>query len=144
MTVEQLKRQHSAEPLDNGVGPEGRKPSKSATPSAASTPKMTSDLSTTPPPLPGFSAPPPQKTAVDGPADDGSVVGSPMKRHRASLAGPETDIIKGRLGTGMTANIGEVFGSAQVLQGQSVPMTDGGMHHFGAAIVKRQPEDEEL
>ena len=144
MTVQQLKRQHSAEPLDNGVGPEGRKPSKSATPSAASTPKMGTDLSTTPPPLPGCPPLPSQKTAVDGPADDGSIVGSPMKRHRASLAGPDIDILKGRLGTAMAGNIGEVFGSAKDRLEQSESMTDNGMHHFGAAIVKRQPEDEEL
>ena len=144
LTVQKLKRQHSAEPLDNGDGPEGRKPSKSATPSVASTPKIGTDLSTTPPLIPGAPAPPLLKTSLDGPADDPSFVGSPMKRQRASLAGTDADIIQRRLGSAMTGNIGEMLGSASDVKEQPESLRDNGMHHFGGAIVKKEAEDEEL
>lgn len=140
----QLKRQHSAEPLNNGAGPEGRKPSKSATPSAASTPKIGTDLSTTPPLIPGIPAPPALKTTVDGPSDDTSFVGSPMKKQRASLAGPDADVLQRRLGSAMTGNIGEILGSASDMKEQSDTNTENDLDHFGGAIVKKEAEDEEL
>lgn len=105
---------------------------------------MGNDLSTTPPLIPGIPAPPQLKTAVDGAADDALFVGSPMKKQRASLAGPDADIIKRRLGSAMTGNIGEILGTASDPTEQSAPATDNGMHHFGGAITKREPEDEEL
>lgn len=105
---------------------------------------MGTDISTTPPLLPGVSAPPLPKTIGDGPADDASFVGSPMKKHRASLAGPDTDATNRRLGSAMTGNIGEILGSAKDPQERSESIVDNGMHHFGAAIGKKEPEDEEL
>ncbi len=43
----------------------------------------------------------------------------------------------------MTGNIGEILGSASDPQVKSEPIKDSGMHHFGGAIVKKEPEDEE-
>jgi hypothetical protein len=155
LTSKQLKRQHSAEPLNNGAGPAGRKPSKSATPSAASTPKLGNDLSTTPPLIPGLSTPSLAKAAVDGPAaaEDSSFVGSPMKRQRASLAGQDADVIQRRLGSALTGNIGEILGSSgdpppppppsPLVKSDSVGGNNG-MHHFGGAIIKKELDDEEL
>lgn len=145
LTCQQLKRQHSAEPLHNGAGAEGRKPSKSATPSAASTPNLGNDLSATPPLVPGLPVPAPSlaKTAADNPLEDVSSVGSPMKRQRASLAGPEADNMQRRLGRAMTGNIGEILGSAGDAKVKPEPVGGNGMHHFGGAIVKKEPEDEE-
>jgi hypothetical protein len=140
LIVPQLKRQHSAEPLNNDDGLEGRKPSKSATPSTTPTPNIGAELSTTPPLIPGLSAPPLLK---NGPPDD-AAFGSPMKKQRASLAGPDADTIKRRLGSAMTGNIGEILGSASDPQVQPNPTRDSGMHHFGGAIVKKEAEDEEL
>ncbi|KAF7503167.1 hypothetical protein GJ744_004237 [Endocarpon pusillum] len=138
-----LKRQHSAEPLHDGAGAEGRKPSKSATPSAASTPNLGNDLSATPPLVPGLSAPSLAKTPADNPLEDVSSVGSPMKRQRASLAGPDADNIQRRLGRAIAGNIGEVLGSAGDAKVKPEPIGGNGMHHFGGAIVKKEPEDEE-
>jgi hypothetical protein len=132
--MQQLKRQHSAEPLNNGAGPEGRKPSKSATPSATSTPKIGTDLSTTPPLVPGASTAPLIKTSAEDSADDAAFVGSPMKKQRASLAAADAETIKRRLGSGLTGNIGEILGSASEHTAPSDPIGD----------MKKEGEDEEL
>lgn len=66
-----------------------------------------------------------------------------MKRQRASLAGSDAETIQRRLGSAMTGNIGEILGSASNPQVKSEPARDNGMHHFGGAIVKKEPEDEE-
>jgi hypothetical protein len=101
-------------------------------------------VSTTPPLIPGIAAPSLLKTNVDNPTDESSFVGSPMKKQRASLAGPDADTIQRRLGGSMTANIGEILGSAGGSQERTDSISDKGMHHFGGAIVKKENEDEEL
>jgi hypothetical protein len=126
------------------VASEGRKSSKSATPSAASTPKIGTDLSTTPPLGHGAPAPPLLKTSVDGRPDDTSFIGSPMKRQRASLAGTDEDSIKERLDITTAGAIGEVLGSTNERQGQSDSICDKGIPNFGGAIVKKETVDEEL
>lgn len=92
----------------------------------------------------GVSATPLLKTIVDGNTDDASFVGSPMKKQRASLAGPDAELIKRRLGSAMTGNIGEILGSAGEAKAHSNSVGDQGMHHFGGAIIKKENEDEEL
>jgi hypothetical protein len=144
LILQQLKRQHSAEPLNKDAVKEGRKPSKSATPSAASTPKIGNDLSTTPPVFPSATAPPLLKTTIDSPAGGASFVGSPMKRQRASLAGTDADNANARLGSALTGNIGEILGSAGNPSVPAKSAGDNGMHHFGGAIVKKEAADEEL
>lgn len=95
--------------------------------------------------IPGVPAAPLLKSAVDGNTDDAAFVGSPMKKQRASLAGPDAELIKRRLGSAMTGNIGEILGSAGEAEAQSNnSIGDQGMHHFGGAIIKKENEDEEL
>ena len=90
------------------------------------------------------SAEPLFKTTVDGPPDDTSFIGSPMKKQRASLAETDADSIKRRLGVSLTGKIGEILGSGSDGQEKRQSVSDNGMHHFGGAIAKKEPEDEEL
>lgn len=90
------------------------------------------------------SAEPLLKSTIDGPPEDASFVGSPMKKQRASLAETDADNIIRRLGTGMTGNIGEILGSGNNDHHKTDSVGSNGMHHFGGAIAKKEPEDEEL
>ena len=137
----QLKRQHSAEPLTSNGIIEARKNSKSNTPSLASTPKMGDDLlSATPPLLPTTTPIDTTSKAVTN-AENDDFVGSPMKKHRASLPGFDDETLKRRLGGGMSA-IGDVIGS-----GADQSKKGGSGLTFGGAIVKQEDlddRDEEL
>ena len=142
----QLKRQHSAEPLNSNGAADARKTSKSGTPSAASTPKMNHELSDTPPLLPAAIS-----TAVDikstNTNDDSSFVGSPMKRQRASIPGFDDETLKRRLagGMGMPGAIGEILGSIGHAHSSSASRETrkGGGLQFGGAIAKKEEESEE-
>ena len=133
----QLKRQHSAEPLNSNGTAEARKNSKSNTPSAASTPKMSNDLSVTPPLLPGITTAP-IDTKVSATSDESLFVGSPMKKHRASMAGSDDGAVTRRLGAGMAmpGAIGEILGSIGHTQ-------SSGPEQFGGAIVRKEQDDED-
>lgn len=142
----QLKRQHSAEPLNSNGVTEARKSSKSGSPSAASTPKVgTVELGTSPGAFniggAGLSA------SLDVKKEEESfMVGSPMKRQRASVAEYDEDIKK-RLGGPMATSsgtIGEVLGSSGPSQSTATASKPSGLQ-FGGALVK-QPvgDDEEL
>lgn len=142
----QLKRQHSAEPLSSNGNPEPRKNSKSGTPSAASTPKPGNDFTeTTPPPVPGH-VPGPVKTNVDTKQEEEEIIGSPLKKQRASIAGLDDISIQQRLGAGMStsAAIGEVLGAFGHPQSGSQNTNKAG-NQFGSELVKKDmDEDEEL
>lgn len=84
------------------------------------------------------------KASIDGPPGDASIVGSPMKKQRASLAGPEADNARARLGSALSGNIGEILGTASNPPAPAKVAGDNGMHHFGGAIVKKEATDEEL
>ncbi|KAL8732891.1 MAG: hypothetical protein Q9166_002492 [cf. Caloplaca sp. 2 TL-2023] len=92
-----LKRQHSAEPFNAGT-PATRKSPASNTPTAGSTPPQASSLATTPPMfLPN--------TALDlgsSKAFDSGIIGSPLKRARASVSGLDEEAMRQRLGLGLS------------------------------------------
>lgn len=116
----QLKRQHSAEPLNAG-SPAMRKSPASSTPKAESPPPQTSHLATTPPSFgPGV--------AFDAGSQkpDDTVVGSPMKKQRASLSGLDHEIMHTRLGLGLSGDVGGVPRSTS----------------YGDEGVKKEDDDE--
>ena len=138
----QLKRQHSAEPLNSNGTTDARKSSKSGSPSAASTPKLGDDLGTSPS-VNNSSA---FGTSLDTKQEEESfMVGSPMKRQRASVAEVDEEI-KRRLGGGMSVSsgtIGEVLGSGQP-QSSTTTTNPSGLQ-FGGALVKEPiGDDDEL
>ncbi|EXJ86658.1 hypothetical protein A1O3_03611 [Capronia epimyces CBS 606.96] len=140
-----LKRQHSAEPLNSNGVPEARKSSKSGSPSTASTPKIgDDDMGTSP------SGAINAGSSVNGPGmdikkeDDSFMLGSPMKRHRASVAEFDDDI-KTRLGAGMsttTGTIGEIMGSAEQPQLSTAESTATGLQ-LGGALLKGSVDDDD-
>lgn len=130
----QLKRQHSAEPLAANNA-DTRKTSKSTTPTTTNTPPA-NDVSTTPPSLAGMTH---LDTNLER-ASDETVVGSPLKKQRASLPGLDDDVVRRRLGSGLAGAIGEILGAID--HGQSL----NGSNVFGENMAKNQEplEEEEL
>ncbi len=117
----QLKRQHSAEPLNAG-SPATRKSPALDTPKAESPPPDTSK---------GTSTPPTFGTGVT--FDTGSqkaddvIVGSPMKKQRASLSGLDDELMQRRHGLGlMSGEMGNVLGPIDTVGG----------------VVKKEQEEE--
>jgi hypothetical protein len=127
----QLKRQHSAEPLNSNGVPDARKSSKSGSPSTASTPKLGDDLST---------SPSGQPAQIESKKPEDFMVGSPMKKQRSSMADFDDDF-KRRLQRGLAAgNIGEILGSSS----DSKPSAPG-LQFGGSLKAEREiDEDEEL
>ncbi|OAL34050.1 hypothetical protein AYO20_06698 [Fonsecaea nubica] len=143
----QLKRQHSAEPLNSNGITEPRKSSKSGSTSGNSTPKAGAvELGTSPAGTNTGSMG--LSSSLDVQKDDESfMVGSPMKRHRASIADFDDDI-KSRLGgsTSTFSNaIGEVLGTSGPSQPTAASSTASGLQ-FGGPLVKESTagDDEEL
>jgi hypothetical protein len=138
----QLKRQHSAEPLNSNGVTEARKSSKSGSPSAAaSSPKIGDvELGTSPTTTNPFTL---SNSLEVKEADGGFMVGSPMKRQRASVAEFDEDVQQ-RLGGGMSSTagtIGEMLGSGQPPVTSS---TNPSGLQFGGALVKESaPQDDE-
>jgi hypothetical protein len=97
---------------------------------------MSNDLSITPPLLPGIITAP-IDTKVSPTSDESLFVGSPMKKHRASLAAVDDDTLTRRLGAGMPmpGAIGEVLGSIGRAQTSA--------ENFGGALVKKEQDDED-
>jgi hypothetical protein len=97
---------------------------------------MSNDLSITPPLLPGITTAP-IDTKVSTTSDESLFVGSPMKKHRASLAAVDDDTLTRRLGAGMPmpGAIGEVLGSIGRAQTSA--------ENFGGALVKKEQDDED-
>jgi hypothetical protein len=139
----QLKRQHSAEPLNSNGASDARKSSKSGSPSNASTPQIgAEDLGTSPGGLAmGGGA---LSTSLDTTkAEENFMVGSPMKRQRASMADFD-DQIKNRLGGGLISTSGTI---GEVLQSSGTSTANPSGLHFGGALVKEPAsadDDEEL
>ncbi|KIW65830.1 hypothetical protein PV04_08051 [Phialophora macrospora] len=142
-----LKRQHSAEPLNSNGVTEPRKNSKSGSPSTASTPKIAPDeLGTSPGGMAIGSGGLSTSLEVTK-EDDGFMVGSPMKRQRASVAEFDVDI-QNRLGSGLSASsgtIGEILGSSGTTQPSATNSNPSGLQ-FGGTLVKgpKDDDDEEL
>ena len=144
----QLKRQHSAEPLNSNGALEPRKNSKSGTPSTASTPQVGADLTeSTPPPLPGTSTTAPLNTNVESKQADEAFVGSPLKKHRASMAGFDDTSIQQRLGAGLGSSgpIADIIGALGSASTNSQGVDNSkGADQFGGELVKKEDEDDEL
>lgn len=85
--MQQLKRQHSFEPLNRPSPGSIGSTSVGATPPADSDPNANSTLS----------------SSIFGGLPDDSDIGSPLKRHRASLNGPENESMQKRLGMGFAS-----------------------------------------
>ncbi|KAI9815271.1 MAG: hypothetical protein M1827_002751 [Pycnora praestabilis] len=98
-----LKRQHSAEPLNAG-SPSTRKSPASNSPVGGSPPPTSSSALATPPTV--FD---PLSTNVPNVPDE-AIVGSPLKRQRASLPGFADEDMRRRLGLGLAGAIGDVLG----------------------------------
>ena len=138
----QLKRQHSAEPLNsNGVN-EPRKSSKSGSPSTASTPKATSDELGTSPGGMGIGSGGLSTSLETKKEDDSFMVGSPMKKHRASVAEFDADI-QNRLGTTFSGTISEVLGSPETTKANENTSNPSGLQFGGALVKEPKPDDDE-
>ncbi|KAJ9615121.1 hypothetical protein H2200_001195 [Cladophialophora chaetospira] len=140
----QLKRQHSAEPLNSNGVTEARKSSKSGSPSTASTPKAVPDELGTSPGAMAIGSGGLSTSLETKKEDESFMVGSPMKRHRASVAEFDTDI-QNRLGSGLSGTIGEMLGSPQTTYPDATNSNPSGLQ-FGGALVKEPnaDDDEEL
>jgi hypothetical protein len=125
----QLKRQHSAEPLNSNGANEARKSSKSG--SASNSPSST--------PKPGLDAlgtSPAQGQLAEVKKEDEFMVGSPLKKQRSSMADFDDDF-KRRLQRGLAAQaIGDVLGSGSKDSGVS------GLQ-FGASLGKKPADNDD-
>ena len=78
--------------------------------------------------------------------EDDTLVGSPLKKHRASMAGFDDVSIQQRLGGGTSTSagaIGELLGGVGTgLSSASDP--SGSSNQFGGELVKKPDVDEEL
>src|SRR2546425_517987 len=85
--------------------------SQSNTPTARSTPPPAGQGASTPPPpsLPGNEAAK-QEMGIDG-LDNAAFIGSPMKKQRASVSGPDDEHLRRRMGGRISAGIHEIMGS---------------------------------
>lgn len=97
-----LKRQHSAEPLDSGSTATRESPA-SRTPTAGSTPPAASSLDVAPPSLL------PSSSYIPQPSDE-AVVGSPLKKARASVSGIDDDTLRQRIGLGESGLSADIMG----------------------------------
>ncbi len=100
----QLKRQHSAEPLNAN----SRKSPASAAPSHGATPPAETD--TTISSLPTQTLP----NNVFGDLPDESIIGSPLKKHRASLYDLNSEGL--HLGANFTSPAGDIVVAAEAAQ----------------------------
>jgi hypothetical protein len=134
LRYQQLKRQHSAEPLASNGSAEPRKSSKSGSgsPSAASTPKLDDSLGTSPP----------IGTTVDIKKEDEFMVGSPLKKQRSSMADFDDDF-KRRLQRGLAAsNIDKVLNSSSDSKASPSGLKFGG--ELNKKRAQTNDDDEEL
>ena len=95
----QLKRQHSSDPLNAA-----RKSPASNTPTAGSTPPKSTGFEQGPPPLLTSASYEP----IFRPSED-AIVGSPLKRARASVSGADDDILR-RSGLGSSMLSADIMG----------------------------------
>lgn len=74
-------------------------------------------------------------------ADDEAIVGSPLKKARASLSGLDGEIMGRRLGLGQGQGLGLGLAMGGGLSG---PIGGGNVYGDGTVGVKREEVDEEL
>jgi hypothetical protein len=117
----QLKRQHSAEPLNANSR---KSPGSIGSNSLGTTPPAESDMSL-------VAKPPTLPSSVFGLPDD-SVVGSPLKKHRASLHDMDNETMQNRLGMGFSSGQ-DVVAAAEA---DHTPLPEPAM--------KVDPDEEEL
>ncbi|KAL2062965.1 hypothetical protein VTL71DRAFT_6037 [Oculimacula yallundae] len=108
-----LKRQHSAEPLNSS-----RKSPASASTSVGATPPAEA--------VPITSQPQLLPNNVFGGLPDESLVGSPLKKHRASLYDIDSETMLKRLGTGFSSSGGDIVAAAEAAQ-KPLPPVDNNM-----------------
>jgi hypothetical protein len=133
LTLPQLKRQHSAEPLSSGGA------TSIDTPASGTTPPASTGRSTTPPKTtPAKPAEPVQPTG-DVPE---AFLGSPLKKQRASVSGADENSLRRR--------IAETSGRINEVLGDSNENKTASTGPFGDKIASQPPaimspnEDEEL
>jgi hypothetical protein len=101
--VIQLKRQHSAEPLNANSR---RSPASVGSTSVSATPPADIDTEASKETLPS--------NVFGASLPDDSVVGSPLKKHRASLYDMDNDTMQKRLGSGFGSSLGgDVIAAAE-------------------------------
>ena len=99
----QLKRQHSADHADSpSPAPVHRTSPRSNTPTAATTPPQ---VSNGPPPL----LPSSKYDGGSAKTPDDAMIGSPLKKQRASLSGLEEDSLRSQFGLGLAGVHGNVL-----------------------------------
>ena len=138
----QLKRHHSAEPVDTNSEP--HKTPKSVSP-ALEPVKSENEFANPPSKLENASSTPVNST-VKSSNETPETVGSRMKRQRSSISGPGNDSIEKPLGNdaAMNAALGEILGtSKQTMDNQKLDNNK----EFGGPLTKPKIEaidDEEL
>lgn len=149
LTDIQLKRQHSAEPLNpNGVT-EARKTSRSGSsgPSGTNTPTRPEDPSAGASgiPIPGARTGPSEEVKKE----EDFQVGSPFKRARSSMADFDQGV-KDRLAnaggvTSASRGIDEIVGGSggSMSAARESPSTTGGGLKFGGALFKKQETSDD-
>ncbi|CAF9915010.1 MAG: hypothetical protein ALECFALPRED_009900 [Alectoria fallacina] len=105
-----LKRQHSADQMDlPSPAPAHRKSPPSTTPTAGSTPPYQQDVGNSPTTvLPS--------TVYDGGssnAPEDAMIGSPLKRQRASVSGLDEEAMRSKFGLGLLGASGDVLGAIE-------------------------------
>ena len=101
LTISKLKRQHSAEDLDAGSQATRKSPASNS-PTAGSTPPQP----TAPTPTVLTSAS--YDVATPKVLEEG-IIGSPLKKQRASLSGVDDEAMRKRLGLGLSGVMGDVM-----------------------------------
>ena len=96
--------------------------------------------------MPGSSTTAPINTNVEVKQEDDLFVGSPLKKHRASMAGFDDTSIQQRLGAGMGSSgaIAEALSGIGSSSKNAQGPAGKGADQFGGALVKKEDEDEEL
>jgi hypothetical protein len=99
----QLKRQHSAEPLN--ANNNRRSPASIGTTSHGATPPAEVETTTI--------SNQTLASSVFGGLPEAAVVGSPLKKHRPSVYDIDSETLQTRLGVGFTGGIGDVLNTAE-------------------------------
>lgn len=141
----QLKRQHSAEPL-NAASPATRRSPASNTPTRGTTPPHFLN-STASPALP----PPASIFDLEAPqAFDETNIGSPLKRQRASVTGLDDEAMKRRLGLGLSGITADSLAQIEPVHVKAEQdyiedkLTNIASHDEPMAPKNHPAEDEEL
>ncbi len=112
LIAHQLKRQHSAEPLNANSRPS---PASVGSTSVGATPPADIDTAPSKETLPN--------NVFGASLPDDSVIGSPLKKHRASLYDMDNETMQKRLGSGFGSSLGDVVAAAEAAQTALPPPT---------------------